>query len=90
MADPAFVDCPDGQWTKIATNVITGIVWRIEVGPLYLQTYRITGNPAPTLQTDGVPIFREGEPDYEQIAASEGIDVYIWCKNSAGRVRVDV
>lgn len=26
MANPVLIDCPEGQWTKVATNVTSGII----------------------------------------------------------------
>lgn len=88
MADPVFVNCPKDIWTKIATNVISGTIHAIYSKPKYLQTYRSTGGAAPTLITDGVRVFK-GDIEAE-ISAGAGIDVYIWCQNADGRVRVDL
>lgn len=90
MANPAFVDCTENTWTLIATNVVTGNVRKITNGPTYLHTYRETGDPAPTLSTEGVLIFVEEESLYEPISATSGIDVYIYCISDDGRVRVDL
>jgi hypothetical protein len=90
MADPVFVSCPANQWTKVATSVVTGQVWRAKSGVKYLHTYRDTGNPAPTLRSDGMPVFVEEESDVEQISASAAIDVYIYPIGDSGRVRVDL
>jgi hypothetical protein len=90
MADPAVIPCPADTWVKVVTNVVTGLIWRMTVGPQYYHTYRLTGTAAPTDLTDAVPIFRNEESDYEQISANEGIDVYIYARGKAGKVRVDV
>jgi hypothetical protein len=86
MPDPVIVPCPKGEWTKIATNVTQGNVHLIDTRATYLQTYRETGEAAPTEVVEGVSIPRPGAP----IAAVSGIDVYIWCERAAGSVRVDV
>ncbi len=90
MSNPVFVDCPANTWTKVATNVVVGQIWRVLTTPKYLNTYRTTGDAAPTLRSDGTPIFVTGEPDHEKIEANTGIDVYIYSIRKAGRVRVDV
>lgn len=86
MADPVIVECPVDEWTLVATNVLSGTVKIVKTDPdAYYETYRMTGNPAPTDLTDGFP-FRE----LLDISDGLGIDVYIWPKGAAGRVRVDL
>lgn len=91
MADPSFVNIPNGVWTKILTNVTSGIIWKITETE-YIYTYRMTGNPAPTLESDGVRIFKDDDESDNQVSlsANAGIDIYLWAKNKDGRVRVDV
>jgi hypothetical protein len=91
MPEPVFVDCPADQWTKVATGVTTGIIWKV-IDTEYLYTYRLTGESAPTLESDGVRVFRDDdESDNQvQIQAGELIDVYLWAKNSNGRIRADL
>ncbi len=88
MADPVLVVCALGSWTKIATNVTTGIVHRKDSDAKYFQTYRMTGNPAPSDLTDAVQIFTK--EDSAEISNSAAIDVYIYCQVDAGLVRVDL
>ena len=90
MADPLVVACAENAWTKVATNVIIGMLWRMTTSAKYQQTFRLTGTAAPTDLLDSVPIFRNEESDYEKIEAPAGIDVYIYCTGDAGKVRVDV
>lgn len=73
MADPVLVPCPKGQWTKVATNVTTGIIDLKNTTPV-LQTYRMTGNAAPSGQAEGVQIdgTRLG------ISNTAAIDVYLY------------
>lgn len=86
MADPVITACPVGVWTLVATNQTTGVIHVLKTDAArYLQTYRMTGNPAPTLLSEGVPFT-----ELLQISASLGIDVYIWCQGKAGSVRVDL
>ena len=89
MANPVLVACAKGAWTKVATNVQTGFIHKVSGAPNgYLQTYRDTGDAAPTLETQGVVAFENSGT--EAILATAGIDVYIWAQNAAGEVRVDL
>lgn len=89
MANPLPVDCPVDTWTKVATNVTSGQVNKLNKKPnLYLQTYRMTGNPAPTDQGEGVPIFVESGDNI--ISSAAGIDVYIMAVGQDGEIRIDV
>ncbi len=85
MADPNIVACPANAWTKVATNVTNGQVHVIDQGPEYLQTYRDTGNPDPTAQSEGVPL-----DEVVWISATAGIDVWVYAIKTAGSVRVDL
>lgn len=89
MADPEGKDCPKGEWTKIATNVKTGGVWKFK-NASYFQTYRDTGGAAPTTLAEGVPMFQGIDKNYEPISYFPEVDIYVWCKVFAGRVRVDL
>jgi hypothetical protein len=88
MANPLRVTCTEDTWVKVATNVTSGVLWRTEQGN-YFFTYKATGQAAPASSVKGVPIFRDGEPDYEEIIGS-GIDLYIKCVNREGEVEVHV
>jgi hypothetical protein len=89
MADPARITCNADEWTIVATNVTSGQVNRLNKKPnLYLQTYRMTGNAAPTDITEGVPVFVDSES--EEIASAAGIDVYIMAVGQDGEIRIDV
>lgn len=89
MATPVFVTCNKDAWTKVATNVETGFIHMVSLDPnIYLYTYRDTGDPAPTLRTDGVPLF--DEDNVASILATAGIDVYVWVDKVDGKVRVDL
>jgi hypothetical protein len=48
----------------------------------------MTGEAAPTLKSEGVPLFRKS--NQESISATAGIDVYVWAVLKAGKVRVDL
>lgn len=87
MADPVIVPCAADVWTKVATDVTTGIIHLKSSEPgAYLQTYRDTGGGAPTDPAEGVQIPGPSIP----IQATAGIDVYIMPLNKAGSVRVDL
>ncbi len=86
MANPLVVPCPEGVWTKIATNVVTGNIRTLRTTPnVYFQTYRDTGTAAPVDRSDAV-VLREEEP----IKNSVSIDVYVWAEGADGSVRVEL
>ena len=88
MSDPIYpISCPQGQWTKIATDVIVGQVWRMEKNVIYYHTYRLTGEAAPITIDEGVLMFKNGV--FEIISANQNIDIYVWCKNGTGSHRRD-
>lgn len=89
MANPVFVTCDKNVWIKVATDVQTGLVHKVSGAPNgYLQAYRDTAGPAPTLETQGVVAFENSGT--EAILATAGIDVYIYAQAKAGKVRVDL
>ena len=88
-ANPVVVPCPAGDWTKVATNVKAGTVDRLSVAPnLYKRTYRLTGQAAPTDDSDAALMF--GESNQHVISHSVEIDVYVKAVRAAGSVRVDL
>lgn len=92
MADPVLVDCPEGAFTKVATDVTVGEIYQMirDEGP-YLYSYRETGEAAPTDKSEAVPIFLgENNIVLEIWERSAGIDIYIWCDSTPGQVRLDV
>lgn len=89
MANPLFIEIEKDKWTKIATGVLTGIVHKVKSTPdNYMQTYRLTGESAPTLKSDGVLLFSDSQN--ESIESSEEIDVYLLANGADGEVRVDL
>jgi len=86
MADPVIVACPEGEWTKVATAVQTGMVNILIKTPNYYHTYRDTGGDAPTDKSEAVPLMQPGG----KISSGVDIDVYIWAEAKAGSVRVDL
>ena len=91
MANPQFpVACTKNAWTKVATNVSTGILHIKNSGVRYLSTYRLTGAAAPTTKEEGAPMFINNIYA-EPISASAAIDVYVWVDGDVnGILRVDV
>jgi hypothetical protein len=94
MADSVFKDCPEGEYTKVATAVIGGFLWRVKAGAnvRYHYVYKVTGGAAPTLFADAVMIFKDDDEsdNVVELTYNELVDVYIWCTGGDGRVRVDV
>ena len=89
MPNPAIIPCPADAWTKVATNVTTGQIHRLSVAlGNYLQTYRLTGEAAPSVISEGVSAFVGGQS--EVISNTEAIDIYIYPVRAAGSVRVDL
>ena len=88
MANPVFIACTKDAWTKVATAVTTGQLWKANSSPLYLQTYKLTGEAVPTDRDEGMKLFAEA--DNETISSSEPIDAYVFAVGFAGRVRVDL
>lgn len=89
MANPVMVTCPADTWQKVAINVTAGQVKKKGKSPnIYLETYRMTNDDAPTSKDEGIPIFIG--TNSEPISSSAGIDVYIMALNADGKVRVDI
>jgi len=87
MPNPTNVSCPADVWTIVATNVTNAIVKKMNVRPnVYLETYRVTADPAPADNTGANPIDDSGELIVNSASA---IDVYIQPVGAAGEVRVD-
>jgi len=91
MADPVLVTCTQGQWTKVATAVMSGQIWRKDSTPHYLHTIRDTGGTPPDaldLNEEGVHMFVHSQS--ELIQDDSPIDIYIYALGADGVVRVDV
>ena len=54
MANPALQTLSADAWTAVATAVSAGVIYIKDTSPTYLQTYRMTGDPAPTTADEGV------------------------------------
>jgi len=90
MPNPVIIIItPADTWQKVATNVIEGFVHVIGGPARYVQTYRLTGEAAPTDTEEGVSFDASGT---EPIKANSGlaIDVYVQSLRIPGEVRVDL
>ena len=80
--------CIEGLWTPVALDQIMGYIWRMNKLPaMYLYTYRMEGEPAPTDRTEGAPIFTN--QDFKFIIALGAIDLYVMAIGADGAVRYD-
>jgi len=86
MANPVIIDIPIDAWLKVATNVTKGQIHIIETTSQYLHTYRITTDPAPNGVGDGIRMSRGAI----EIKSDSLIDVYIYCQEKDGKIRVDL
>lgn len=86
MANPVVTSCVQDAWTKVATNTVGCVIWPTNDAPKkYLHTFRLTGDAAPTLRSEGALIDGASVP----IPSEVGIDAYVWCVGAAGSVKVD-
>lgn len=84
--NPAIVTCTKDQWTKVITAQVSGRIHVLNDSPsAYYQTYRLTGESAPTDLTEAVKLTNTLE-----MSSTAAIDVYVYAKDKAGSVRVDV
>lgn len=90
MANPSPpLTITENQWTKVAIGVFTGNIQRLNTNPnIYLQVYKMTGEAAPTLESEGAILFEESSS--ETIESDDAIDVYIWAKGNDGKIRADL
>ncbi len=101
MANPLVVEInTEWVWQKVATSVKTGVIHRLTTVVEYYQTYRLTGQAAPTAPTLGTlpeeAVIMFEESGSESISSAADIDVYIMVKYDNtlalrnGKIRVDV
>lgn len=101
MANPDIQTLNEWEWVKVATNVVTGSIHRLNTVVYYYQTFRLTGEAAPaaptvgTIPAEAVRIFDKS--NQVPISSTDLIDVYIMCANSdddsdddVGKIRVDI
>ena len=86
MANPIIVNCPKGQWAKVASGFVTGEILPLTaIGspplvPMY--TYRVKDDPSPTDLTEGYPLTGDA-------TIPTNSDIYVLYTKVDGRVRVD-
>lgn len=86
---PSLIACPEGTWVKVATGAVIGAIHQFSNAPgRYVQTYVLTGEAAPTVNTNGVLLF--GDDTYENISATDPIDVYVMAIGADGKIRADL
>lgn len=92
MANPVIVPCTGKAWTKIATNVTSGIVHlQKAVEQSWYQTYRDTGDSAPSGLAEIIPFGKDSKTGQTEVIDSAiGIDVYVYPSKRDGEVRVDL
>lgn len=92
MANPVIHTVPVKEWYKIATDINSGNIQKATKNEtnnqIFYQTYRLTGDPAPTEQNEGVRMFAD-DPVSEDIASIEQIDVYVWAENGPAYLRLN-
>jgi len=89
MANPTFIDIPEGEWTKVIDANTSGIITLIETNPnKILYARKDTGETAPTLTSEGTPIFIGSIR--EEFSAKQLSDAYLWPIGGSSRVEVDV
>ncbi len=98
--NPAVQTLSEWTWHKVATNVTSGFINRLDSSVYYYQTYRVTGGTAPTtitagtIPTEAIRIFDQSTQ--AEIQATDPIDIYIFCQNDNeittdfGKIRVDL
>ena len=85
MADPVIINIPVGTWTLVATGVKTGAISILNpTNGKWYWTQRDTTNPAPTTELPEVKL----QFQTNGIESTVAIDVYVYVKGTAGRVRV--
>ena len=84
------VDIPADTWTLVMNGVLAGVVHLKTPNKAhnYLHYYKVDGEAPPTSNDDtlGIPFVGRSAV----IASDAAIDVYIFSRKVAGRVRVDL
>ncbi len=84
--DALAVPCPADTWVKVATGVVQGSIYRTNSRPVYIQDVKVTGEAAPTDNSNAAPIFEN--VDVEIIGSDATIDVYVMAIRYDGAVTV--
>jgi hypothetical protein len=85
MANPVLVECPKDEWTPVASSLTIGEIHVVDTQARYFYTYRVAGDPAPTDDGEEGVLFLESV----KIPDIRAIDMYVYCKVQAGKVRTD-
>ena len=88
-SNPEVIVCTVDTWVKVLSEVASATLYKISISPdLYLQTYRLSGNPAPLDNVDAAVLFADGEL-YAAVSNDVPIDVYVKAVGKDGLIRVD-
>ena len=85
MPNPQIVNIPEWTWVKVATTIKCVVINRKKSEVYYYKTYRLTGEAAPAVPTQGtipqeaIRIFDLNNE--ERVDSSQPIDVYVMCRN---------
>jgi len=82
MANPAWPNTNEGQWTKVATNVTSGTIDRLKSQYKYYITYKLTGEGAPNAAVKAKSPVAFEDSNQVIIDSSVAIDVYLWLEDS--------
>ena len=89
MPNPVTINLTANTWELVATDVTGGYAKKLSNNPAkYVETYRLTGQPAPTDRTEGAEMFVNTNKD--KIESPVGIDCYIMAIGADGKVRMDL
>lgn len=86
MASPVVKTLIADAWTLVAEASTGASIHILDFSPkMYLQTYRVAGQAAPTDMADAI-----GLKDEKEVANEAPVDIYIVAQGADGRIRVDV
>jgi len=95
MAAPTIVEINADEWTLLISNVTSATIRKCDTTKsysptAYLQTYRPTGQAAPTTTNEGAKLFTASAScESETISNAAAIDIYVFSRSVAGELRVD-
>lgn len=85
MTNPVVTTVTKGSWVKVATNKDNLGIVILKQTAIYAYTYRDTGDPAPTLISEGGKMSFPGHT----FQSANAFDLYIWCVTEDGVIRID-
>lgn len=74
------------QYTLVASEVRAVRLWRMNSSATYLFTFVESNAAAPTDSSLGVPIFRDKEPDFEDLEFDKHVNVYVYTQVQNGKI----